>query len=92
MFAQSFNLADVLYWVKTEPDFATQAVYLEERYEKQGLDPNKPETWKPSMAELKAQGVAILGAADLDHADAERQARKSSRPNTPRPRRPPAST
>ena len=61
MFAQSFNLADVLYWVKTEPDFARQAVYLEERYEKQGLDPGKPETWKPSMAELKAQGVAILG-------------------------------
>ena len=61
VFAQSFNLADVLYWVKAEPEFAKQAVYLEERYEKQGLDPNKPETWKPSMAELKAQGVAILG-------------------------------
>jgi glycerophosphoryl diester phosphodiesterase len=61
VFAQSFDLADILYWVKTEPDFAKQAVYLEERYEKQGLDPNKPETWKPSMAELKASGVAILG-------------------------------
>jgi glycerophosphoryl diester phosphodiesterase len=61
VFAQSFNLADILYWVKTEPEFAKQAVYLEERYEKQGLDPGKPETWKPSMAELKAQGVAILG-------------------------------
>jgi len=61
VFAQSFSLADVLYWVKTEPDFARQAVYLEDRYEKQGLDPGKPETWKPSMAELKAQGVAILG-------------------------------
>jgi glycerophosphoryl diester phosphodiesterase len=61
VFAQSFNLADVLYWVKTEPEFGKQAVYLEERYEKQGLDPSKPETWKPSMAELKAQGVAILG-------------------------------
>jgi glycerophosphoryl diester phosphodiesterase len=61
VFAQSFNLADVLHWVKTEPEFARQAVYLEERYEKQGLDPGKPETWKPSMAELKAQGVAILG-------------------------------
>jgi glycerophosphoryl diester phosphodiesterase len=60
VFAQSFNLADILYWVKTEPAFAAQAVYLEERYEKQGLDPNKPETWKPSMAELKAQGVKIL--------------------------------
>lgn len=61
VFAQSFNLADVLHWVKTEPEFAKQAVYLEERYEKQGLDPGKPETWKPSMAELKASGVAILG-------------------------------
>src|SRR4051794_20097526 len=61
VFAQSFDLADVLYWVKTAPEFAKQAVYLEERYEKQGLDPNKPETWKPSRAELKAQGVAILG-------------------------------
>jgi glycerophosphoryl diester phosphodiesterase len=61
VFAQSFNLADILYWVKTEPAFAAQAVFLEERYEKQGLDPNKPETWKPSMAELKASGVKILG-------------------------------
>ena len=42
---------------KTEPAFAKQAVFLEERYEKLGLDPNKPETWKPSMAELKASGV-----------------------------------
>jgi glycerophosphoryl diester phosphodiesterase len=61
VFAQSFNLADILYWVKTEPEFAKQAVYLEDRYEKQGLDPNKPESWKPSMAELKASGVQILG-------------------------------
>jgi glycerophosphoryl diester phosphodiesterase len=60
VFAQSFNLADILYWVKTEPAFGAQAVYLEERYEKQGLDPNKPETWKPSMAELKSSGVRIL--------------------------------
>ncbi|VIO75925.1 glycerophosphodiester phosphodiesterase family protein [Bradyrhizobium ivorense] len=61
VFAQSFSLKDILYWVKTEPDFAKQAVYLEERYEKEGLDPNRPETWKPSMQELKASGVAILG-------------------------------
>lgn len=60
VFAQSFSLADILYWVKTEPAFAAQAVYLEDRYEKLGLDPNKSETWKPSMPELKAQGVKIL--------------------------------
>ncbi len=61
VFAQSFSLADILYWVNTEPAFAEQAVYLEDRYEKRGLDPAKPETWKPSMTELKAQGVKILG-------------------------------
>lgn len=60
VFAQSFGLADILYWVKTAPEFAAQAVYLEDRYEKQGLDASKPETWKPSMAELKASGVKIL--------------------------------
>ena len=60
VFAQSFSLADILYWVKTEPAFAAQAVYLEDRYEKQGLDAAKPETWKPTMAELKASGVKIL--------------------------------
>jgi glycerophosphoryl diester phosphodiesterase len=61
VFAQSFSLADILYWVKTDPAFAEQAVYLEDRYEKRGLDPAKPETWQPSMTELKAQGVKILG-------------------------------
>lgn len=60
VFAQSFSLADILYWVKTAPDFAAQAVYLEDRYEKQGLDPDRPESWKPSMPELRAQGVRIL--------------------------------
>jgi glycerophosphoryl diester phosphodiesterase len=60
VFAQSFSLADILFWVKTEPDFAAQAVYLEDRYEKRGLDPARPETWKPSMTELKAEGVKIL--------------------------------
>ena len=60
VFAQSFSLADILYWVKTEPEFAAQAVYLEDRYETAGLHPAKPETWKPSMTVLKAQGVRIL--------------------------------
>jgi glycerophosphoryl diester phosphodiesterase len=60
VFPQSFNLADILYWGKTEPDFAAQAVYLDGRYETSGLHPAKPETWKPSMPELKAQGVKIL--------------------------------
>jgi glycerophosphoryl diester phosphodiesterase len=60
VFAQSFDLDDILFWIRTEPAFGAQAVYLEDRYEKRGLDPNRPETWKPSMAELKALGVNIL--------------------------------
>ena len=60
VFAQSFELADILYWVKTAPDFAAQAVYLDGRYEGAGFDARKPETWKPSMPELTAQGVKIL--------------------------------
>jgi glycerophosphoryl diester phosphodiesterase len=60
VFAQSFNLNDVLFWLKTEPAFGAQAVYLDGRYETQGFDHTKPETWKPSMTELKASGVKIL--------------------------------
>src|SRR5262245_4971610 len=60
VFAQSFDLNDILFWIKTEPAFGAQAVYLEDRYENRGLDPSKPETWKPSMVELKASGVRIL--------------------------------
>ena len=54
VFAQSFNLADVLYWIKSEPQFGKQAVYLD--------DANVPGQL-PSLAELKSyakQGVNIV--------------------------------
>jgi glycerophosphoryl diester phosphodiesterase len=57
---QSFNLADVLYWIEHEPAFGRQAVYLDGRYEDEGFDPMKPETFEPDMAELKAQGVNYI--------------------------------
>jgi glycerophosphoryl diester phosphodiesterase len=60
VFAQSFSLDDILLWNKAAPDFAAQAVYLDGRYETPGFDPARAETWKPSMAELKAAGVKIL--------------------------------
>jgi glycerophosphoryl diester phosphodiesterase len=60
VFAQSFDLRDVLFWIKTEPAFGAQAVYLDGRYETKGFDHTRPETWKPSMTELKASGVKIL--------------------------------
>jgi glycerophosphoryl diester phosphodiesterase len=60
VFAQSFNLADVKYWIAREPAFGAQAVYLDDRDETTGLDPLRAATWRPSMAELKAAGVNIL--------------------------------
>ena len=61
VYAQSFNLDDILYWVKNDPDFAKNAVYLDDSDETvKGFDPMKPETWEHSMADLKAMGVNII--------------------------------
>lgn len=61
VFAQSFNLDDVRYWLAHDPEFGAQAVFLDDRYDH---DPNfKPAdaaTWSPTMAELKAEGVQII--------------------------------
>ncbi len=59
VWAQSFNLNDILYWIENEPAFGAQAVYLDGRY-RGGLDPNTPATFSPDMAELKAMGVNYL--------------------------------
>lgn len=57
---QSFNLEDVLYWIKNEPEFGKQAVYLDNSYSIDGWDPMNPETWRHQMAELKQMGVNYL--------------------------------
>lgn len=56
---QSFNLDDVLYWIKNEPEFGAQAVYLDGRYD-DGLKPDDAATFKPSMQELADMGVRYL--------------------------------
>ena len=58
VWAQSFNLDDVLYWIKAEPEFGEQAVFLVEWYD--GFDQQDPESWQWDFAELKAQGVNYL--------------------------------
>eukprot|EP00903_Cladosiphon_okamuranus_P019768 g18170.t1 len=58
VFAQSFNLDDVLYWIKAEPEFGKQAVFLVEWYD--GFDEQDASTWKWGLADLKAQGVNYL--------------------------------
>ena len=58
---QSFNLTDVIYWIENEPEFGTQAVYLDDSYGTvDGFDPMNPETWAQSMADLKEMGVNYL--------------------------------
>jgi glycerophosphoryl diester phosphodiesterase len=60
VFAQSFNLADVLYWIRHEPAFGQQAVFLDD------IDPTdgNPNNDRPrTLAELQAlvaQGVRII--------------------------------
>jgi glycerophosphoryl diester phosphodiesterase len=54
VFAQSFNLADILYWIQQEPEFGEQAVYLD--------DANIPSEL-PTLAELQSyadKGVKIV--------------------------------
>ncbi|MEE2943885.1 MAG: glycerophosphodiester phosphodiesterase family protein [Pseudomonadota bacterium] len=60
VFAQSFNLDDVLYWIKAEPEFGKQAVFLDDSYNEEGFDHNDPSTFRRPMAELKAQGVNYI--------------------------------
>lgn len=58
--AQSFNLEDVKYWIKNEPKFGKQAVYLDDRYSIAEFDFRDPATWSPTMEELAAEGVQII--------------------------------
>jgi len=60
VFAQSFNLDDLLYWIENEPKFGSQAVYLDDRYGDSTFDHTDPDTWSPTMAELVDMGVKII--------------------------------
>jgi glycerophosphoryl diester phosphodiesterase len=60
VFAQSFNLDDVLYWIKKTPAFGRQAVYLDGRYDDPDFDHTNPDTWSPSMEKLSDLGVNII--------------------------------
>jgi glycerophosphoryl diester phosphodiesterase len=60
VFAQSFDLDDVRYWIANEPAFGAQAVYLDDRDTQESFDHTDPSTWSPSMEELAASGVKII--------------------------------
>ncbi len=60
VYAQSFNLADLRYWIAREPDFGKQAVYLDGRYRDSAFNHTSPVTWTPDMDQLAAEGVNII--------------------------------
>ncbi|MGB3408710.1 MAG: glycerophosphodiester phosphodiesterase, partial [Jannaschia sp.] len=65
VWAQSFDLSDVLYWIENEPEFGAQAVYLDDRYEafdedEGEIDPMDAATFKPTMQELADMGVQYI--------------------------------
>ncbi|WP_417684234.1 glycerophosphodiester phosphodiesterase family protein [Roseibium sp.] len=57
---QSFDLQDIRYWIENEPEFGAQAVYLDGRFGRDGVDSQDPSTFSPSMKELKAMGVNYI--------------------------------
>jgi len=60
VFAQSFNLSDVQYWIENESEFGEKAVYLDGRYDDPSFNHKDPTTWSPNMLELASQGVKII--------------------------------
>ncbi len=60
VWAQSFNIDDVRYWLENEPKFARQAVYLDGRDDDSTFDHTNPASWNPSMDELVEDGVKVI--------------------------------
>lgn len=60
VYAQSFLLDDVLYWIANEPAYGMQGVYLDGRYGDADFDHTDPTTWMPTMEDLVADGVKII--------------------------------
>jgi glycerophosphoryl diester phosphodiesterase len=60
VWAQSFDLDDVRYWIEHAPAFGRQAVYLDGRSRDPAFDPADPETWSPTMEELVAMKVRVI--------------------------------
>ena len=57
---QSFDLDDVLFWVRETPAFGRQAVLLDGRNPSPEFDHRDPGSYRPSMGELADQGVRII--------------------------------
>lgn len=67
VYAQSFDIEDIQYWVKNAPEFAKTAVYLiedsNETASGKKFDKNDATTWRHSMQSLKDMGVNTIAPA-----------------------------
>ena len=74
VFAQSFNLNDILYWIKNEPAFGAQATFLDDRYEKGvGLQQYRSENLETRHEGARRPGREDHRAAALGAGHAQRQ-------------------
>lgn len=60
VFAQSFNVNDVIYWLNKLPQFGKQAVLLDGREQGEDFDPQDKTTFEAQMHLLQAQGVQYI--------------------------------
>jgi glycerophosphoryl diester phosphodiesterase len=67
VFAQSFDLDDIRYWIEHEPQCGKQAVYLNDHFDPTCTpphpchqDPNQSKTWDPTIEQRVADGVQIV--------------------------------
>lgn len=60
VWAQSFSVDDVRYWINEHPQFGKQAVYLDGRYSDSNFDHRDTSTWSPSIDELIADIINII--------------------------------
>jgi len=67
VFAQSFNIEDLDYWIKNEPAYGANAVYLiddsNETAKDKTFDKDDASTWKHSLADIKARGINTIAPA-----------------------------
>ena len=61
VWAQSFDLDVVNYWIKNEPQYGRQVVYLDGRYDDPSFNHAMPSTWDPDMTALYRDfGLRVL--------------------------------
>ena len=60
VWAQSFNYDDVLYWVRNNPSFGKQAVFLDDRYGTDVTSQDAVDALVPSLHDAAADGVQIV--------------------------------